>query len=983
MMRTSIGTWMALVTLTVFIRAAAADSIDAFSVQSGDLLAATTWDTLLAPVGPPPVPNYIHNIVSGHNVTADGSAPYTGAGVNVSDGSLTYTASAVHLPSVTAAAGTTVTETTTGEFLLGDFLVAKRGSMELNGNLIITAEGGAYAGLDTVMSGTGTATVNAASGGELFIADLSGFGGVLQFNGSGDAVRYEGPKGSTARIEMNSTGANQLDLNNTGFGGAARNVVFNQPGIIDHQSLYADPRLQSLGRLTANASVTVDVTTRYPVNERRMFFPNGLSGSETITVNGTVSDPTSTASDISRNEFELGQNAEPNGDSHIPTLSYAGTLTANDYINLEFRRHMPGGAVVVNQNALLDIGYDEAEDFPSLRAGELTVNSGGTLEVGYEQLEDGVVGHNPFNLHLTTQRGRSGDLTLVTGSTTTMQISDLTDLPSGMKPYDTISAEGDVSLGGTLELLINPALTAFYNDNNGDPTFAYVPTDGDMFEIVSVVAERLPTDLDGNGSVGSEDIVLWEELDGNSLAAGDYDVTADVDGNGIADILDLTAITNDLGRSGTLNGSISGDFDSMSIVDPMGVLTGFAVTKTVTATSVTLSINAIPSEVTTHYVSPQGSHLAPYATWTTAATTIQAALDVALDGDTVLVTNGVYDTGGAVVHGRMANRIVIPDEVTVRSSNGPGHTFIVGHFSWSDAGVRCAYVGEGARLEGFTLTNGNTRTSGAFFTELSGGGAWCETGAVLSNCTITGNMAHSLGCGGGTYGGTVTHCTIMGNSAHVGGGTYGSTVDNCVISGNWAMDGGGTYGGAVLSSTVSDNQAFDGGGTYDSTLQNCIVYHNAADFRANCAHGNVEHTCTIPDPGGVGNITNDPQFVGLPVANLRLRSTSLCIDAGTNQAWMIGATDLDGYPRIRNGAVDMGAYEYLPYVDIGLRLYDGSSTVRVACDEQDADQSSLPLRIRKGETTYAVFLVEPDHPTASGLIIQTSSGPKALARIPE
>jgi len=32
---------------------------------------------------------------------------------------------------------------------------------------------------------------------------------------------------------------------------------------------------------------------------------------------------------------------------------------------------------------------------------------------------------------------------------------------------------------------------------------------------------------------------------------------------------------------------------------------------------------------------------APYDTWATAATTIQAALDVAADGDIVQVTNGV------------------------------------------------------------------------------------------------------------------------------------------------------------------------------------------------------------------------------------------------------------------------------------------------------------------------------------------------------
>ena len=69
----------------------------------------------------------------------------------------------------------------------------------------------------------------------------------------------------------------------------------------------------------------------------------------------------------------------------------------------------------------------------------------------------------------------------------------------------------------------------------------------------------------------------------------------------------------------------------------------------------------------------------------------------------------------------------------------------------------------------------------------------------------------------------------------------------------------------------------------------------------------MKYSCTTPDPGGTGNITNEPGFVNIPTP--RLLSGSQCINAGVNQEWMTGAVDMDGTPRIVGGIVDMGAYE--------------------------------------------------------------------------
>jgi len=358
-----------------------------------------------------------------------------------------------------------------------------------------------------------------------------------------------------------------------------------------------------------------------------------------------------------------------------------------------------------------------------------------------------------------------------------------------------------------------------------------------------------------------------------------------------------------------------------------------------------------------HYVDLNSlAPLEPYRSWGTAATNIQDAVDSAFYGGTVLVADGIYETGGRVVYGSMTNRVVIDRPITVKSVNGPDATVIKGAGSNGNGAVRCVYLGTNATLVGFALINGHTRALGSSQKERSGGGAWCESAAMVSNCTFSGNSASFFG--GGMYQGTASHCTFIDNGATYGGGKCQGTANHCTFSGNSTdYNGGGMYqgtanyctfngnsatrsGGGMMSDGTANHCTFFcnsaslfGGGMRDATANNCtiignatsgygggmekgranncIIWYNTAGYAGNNLENIiVSHSCS-PEVthGGDGNTTNAPLFVNFAEGDYHLRSNSPCINWGNN-ACVVGSVDLDANPRIVESHVDMGAYEY-------------------------------------------------------------------------
>ena len=266
-------------------------------------------------------------------------------------------------------------------------------------------------------------------------------------------------------------------------------------------------------------------------------------------------------------------------------------------------------------------------------------------------------------------------------------------------------------------------------------------------------------------------------------------------------------------------------------------------------TCVVLNVHA-----TTFYVDANGTNATlPYAGWPTAATNIQDAIDASSDGDLILVTNGVYATGGESVNGySLLNRVVINKAVTVQSVNGPTATLIQGFRPGSG---RCAYLTNNAVLIGFTLTNGSAGSGSDIVHEFSGGGVWCESsGALVSNCVLTANTAFNYGgasysgtlsgCtltnnsvliinasqGGGAWGGVLTNCVITHNSAKLrgGGGAASNLLLNCTLNGNWSTgNGDGVCSNVLIGCTLNGNwSTVSGGGAFSCSLTNCILSGN-------------------------------------------------------------------------------------------------------------------------------------------------------------
>lgn len=277
--------------------------------------------------------------------------------------------------------------------------------------------------------------------------------------------------------------------------------------------------------------------------------------------------------------------------------------------------------------------------------------------------------------------------------------------------------------------------------------------------------------------------------------------------------------------------------------------------------------------------------------WDMAKRTLQAAIDEAVDGETIYVEAGTY-----------APISTDNKRVRIESLYGAEATILDGGGTNRCATLAPVGIQTNSVLVGFSLLDGQSQKNG--------GGSYGGTldSCVISNCVAGKNSAYAYG--GGAYGGALNNCLVAFNLATasygaVGGGAYRTRLRSCTIARNTAKGASGyAYGGGVYGDSYS--------------AYNTIVWGNEVDA-PNAENPNALHaylySCCTDDTAYYrqgGTITNDPQFVDADAGNFRLKACSPCLNAG-NDSYVQGEMDLDWADRIQGARVDMGCYEGAAY----------------------------------------------------------------------
>lgn len=236
--------------------------------------------------------------------------------------------------------------------------------------------------------------------------------------------------------------------------------------------------------------------------------------------------------------------------------------------------------------------------------------------------------------------------------------------------------------------------------------------------------------------------------------------------------------------------------------------------------------------------------------------TIQEAIEVAVDGDEVIVAPGIYH--------EMIN--LKGKALLVKSEKGPEATVLDGTGLLGSV-VSCINgEKEETRIEGFTITggSGDVNTYGPN-TTIGGGLIVLGSSPSIVDCVFRENKVSLHG--GAVYSGGGSHpqfagCVFLGNKAEKGGAIFNirsnSRITNCDFQENLATFAGGAIfndrnsSPKLISCTFDQNEAlYNGGAIYDyeshGSLVRCVFSRNTAAFKGGAVYSAYRSDAVMAD----------------------------------------------------------------------------------------------------------------------------------------
>ena len=298
--------------------------------------------------------------------------------------------------------------------------------------------------------------------------------------------------------------------------------------------------------------------------------------------------------------------------------------------------------------------------------------------------------------------------------------------------------------------------------------------------------------------------------------------------------------------------------------------------------------------------------------------TIQAGIDTASAGDTVLVACGTY----------YEHDIVMKSDVCLTGASDQSSCVVIDAQN-DGCGISCDSLTAGTSVEKLTITNANgggircvvssssfklvtiknSHSSGFLCINSSpfiqyctfeeneggfGGGMYCiDSSPIIENCKFRNNWIETIGGGMYTQSSIIqlNECAFTGNRAVAGGGLFCDTsivnIDNCTFVYNRGIEvTGGIHLSESQATIINTIVAFSTGG--------CGVDFDAMVPTLSCSdiYGNQDGDWIggIADQNGInGNISSDPLFCDPDLGDFNLRNDSPCAPENNNCGVLMGA----------------------------------------------------------------------------------------------